>query len=1431
MDFPPDARVPIAQLQPSLDSTVGFVEGLVTLIWPYSSSNQSTSILLVEPDFRLRRHHGQVRISFTGASAKAIAKSGLTSGDRVSVRLTAALWLPEDAGGTTPGRGPGWELQYGQSLTLQISQEAREPFLVEVHSTSQTLALQDVVRTPPPSPLSRYPLPPHIAGVSQDAAKTWSSPAFLKRKSLAETPFLESVYDPFTDDGEDGDDRPRKKAKFSRPSDQWTFLERTPSPDVESEGEAVGAGSDPIQKHQQEEQVGLIGSSVPSVRTSGLSNPIDSVIATQNPRSLEIQAHVATPSLPPTDGHSEADHVPDEPSLAASGFSNESPSLEREKEEVVQLGEKNEYDNSNVSESASLENVNNEFKKQTVESDGLEEELSLQFEAYDVEKIEFSNEHNVLHRSDAQQHHLSLENSLETDGVMQASSPLNATPRPMPDPVPSGLDVAKISRLRSPENETRDDQRYVEDAGERAQGYVVVPSIASTSRTGERPDSEISNEILFDETDIRNANSHSEGWSPSEMRHASGILNTSEKASVSKDENDLLDTDHEDDRSFVMGEEEVDLSRQEAEEGENTITSMAEVCCEDSAGLGTAVFDKTGKITEVINIDSEDDEEDATSEEDEDSGDSIYERINVLEHAAELPDEGSEETYRSGHESIPSVNRAAEPVDQYDYRAEDSEDDFDSDENAELADLENDGQLNILEYPIVLPNNGSDGSEGSHHSGPDDLMSFVEAAVSIVEHEDTVEDNEEAFDSDEYEEVADQDDNGRISEMECPDEPSIERPDGSPHSDSTEPILLEEPAIPVDVAKSDEHPDIVEGENNSHLNILEYPAETSNREINQFTSLDIARARTFARAAKSIVEHTQTDKNDEEPEIDMDEKPADLGDEDSVSSREDSPVSFTARSQRADLSDANEAMSAAESGQSVAEQGRGHEPDSQSHSALAEDAVLHAELQEGITMDEALQLPLEQLSSPLEDHTVNQDLREDRGSSEIAHDPAISRDRFSFPFTPQLSGLSALYPDPGTSVDQRNMYNQPAEIAIVNPTSSFTLPDYDSVLGFSDSQPGEQLITPLPTQIPEPEEDDLKSQVELDFEDEGSNTPLQDMVEDDTELLPLPVSHAASRPLIGILKNLRRSSESRAKFGNEDISEGTKLWSDVTASKKSFEEEQQDLPSESHITESPVDFNGLTNVKSLEASSPQDVSNPNEIEGELSKHATDKTSLQTSQLGFRTQLSYFAPLSSLENHFNSTIDVFALAILSTKASRATKGPRDYCQTVFIVDSSSYVPNTIPKYTTAQIFRPYKQALPTLLTGDALLLRNFKVQVQKHNPMLLSTENSAWAVFREDTDVQIRGPHVEFGEEEEGIAKGLTEWWHSLGSEVEDQLVSSVSQVESSSKDKPKVKKKEKRVSEVVHELRDGTKYTDSSADMNSIHELRDGTMYADDEVI
>ena len=167
---------------------------------------------------------------------------------------------------------------------------------------------------------------------------------------------------------------------------------------------------------------------------------------------------------------------------------------------------------------------------------------------------------------------------------------------------------------------------------------------------------------------------------------------------------------------------------------------------------------------------------------------------------------------------------------------------------------------------------------------------------------------------------------------------------------------------------------------------------------------------------------------------------------------------------------------------------------------------------------------------------------------------------------------------------------------------------------------------------------------------------------------------------------------------------------------------------------------------------------------------TASQSTQTQQPGFRTTLSYFAPLSTLSSHFNTPTDVLAIVIDSTTVTRAKSGPKDFHQSLYITDPSSA---SFRSPITARIFRPYKTAFPEVSMGDAILLRNFKVQSQAKQLMLLSTENSAWAVFRKGDEVQMKGPPVEFAAEERGFVRGLWAWWDSLDLESRIPLMPDV----------------------------------------------------------
>ena len=113
-------RVPIAELQPALESHCTSITGIVTLIWPYSSSRKTLSLLLAEPDFRLRRHRGQVRVHFTGSSATAVARSGVSIGAQISLSLVGVQWAKDESMPRTPGKGVEWELQFRERVVLQV---------------------------------------------------------------------------------------------------------------------------------------------------------------------------------------------------------------------------------------------------------------------------------------------------------------------------------------------------------------------------------------------------------------------------------------------------------------------------------------------------------------------------------------------------------------------------------------------------------------------------------------------------------------------------------------------------------------------------------------------------------------------------------------------------------------------------------------------------------------------------------------------------------------------------------------------------------------------------------------------------------------------------------------------------------------------------------------------------------------------------------------------------------------------------------------------------------------------------------------------------------------------------------------------------------------------------------------------------------------
>lgn len=229
-------------------------------------------------------------------------------------------------------------------------------------------------------------------------------------------------------------------------------------------------------------------------------------------------------------------------------------------------------------------------------------------------------------------------------------------------------------------------------------------------------------------------------------------------------------------------------------------------------------------------------------------------------------------------------------------------------------------------------------------------------------------------------------------------------------------------------------------------------------------------------------------------------------------------------------------------------------------------------------------------------------------------------------------------------------------------------------------------------------------------------------------------------------------------------------------------------------------------------------------------------------VGLRSKLSYFAPLASLIDHYNSLVDTVSVVHQASPVARATFGPKDYFVTIQITD-----PSMAGTMLNAQIFRAQKSAMPSLVEGNAVLLRNLKVRSFDHAIMLVSVQSSAWAVFDgSGPDAQVNGPPVEYGTEERAYASALRRWYQEVGSAMvaDNQLQASIGRDSTEPSDlgssglswrddqhgsarsrSTRRRKSHRRLT--IHELRDGTRYTEvGSPNHSSIHELRDGTVYA-----
>ena len=256
--------VPIARLNPdipSIDSHV--VHALITLTWPYNSIKKCVAFRAAEPDFRLRQDNGQVRIQLHGPAARAVADSGLGSGDELILSLEGAGWVAEEQPSRLSGSGIKWQLNFKDKLRLLVSGDQETLKLsfggnLNTNCIYQATFAEDgghkLIDIPAEShKYSAEPLSQHEA-MSPECEKTpdtgldtcsnsvrnrfndvldgeYSSPAYLKRQRLSHGSLFEGSWE------EDGGivGKGRKRIRFGYQRTSWRLTSQSPPEEPEPE--------------------------------------------------------------------------------------------------------------------------------------------------------------------------------------------------------------------------------------------------------------------------------------------------------------------------------------------------------------------------------------------------------------------------------------------------------------------------------------------------------------------------------------------------------------------------------------------------------------------------------------------------------------------------------------------------------------------------------------------------------------------------------------------------------------------------------------------------------------------------------------------------------------------------------------------------------------------------------------------------------------------------------------------------------------------------------------------------------------------------------------------------------------------------------------------------------------------------------------------
>ncbi|KAG0633197.1 hypothetical protein HOY80DRAFT_1141601 [Tuber brumale] len=322
----PSKQVPLASLAPGIhDNEPEFFVAIISLLWPFSPSSSSLSILASEKDFRLRKNRGQVRINFKGLAASAVDQTKLQIGDRVIISLEGAEFQPLD---DATERDVPWVVMYSTRLAMKVKTTSGWSTIniapdLEASPTvaSQTLptTIEETRALPPSTPPSTKPFS------FSENENEWSTPGLFKRpitwlsNEPSSSPLpAESLF------GGDDDYDLEHRSKRPRFSNSFRLLEQKEV--TEGESEKISTGS-PKGEGKQAPKTGtsgtedgdqMEGGNVSSVRidiSEEMSVDATEAAGAGKTPDRRMRIPMPPPPLSPLDTRMDGEDMPDSPSL------------------------------------------------------------------------------------------------------------------------------------------------------------------------------------------------------------------------------------------------------------------------------------------------------------------------------------------------------------------------------------------------------------------------------------------------------------------------------------------------------------------------------------------------------------------------------------------------------------------------------------------------------------------------------------------------------------------------------------------------------------------------------------------------------------------------------------------------------------------------------------------------------------------------------------------------------------------------------------------------------------------------------------------------------------------------------------------------------------------------------------------------------------